>query len=82
MATLAFDSRGLTVLILYLGMCLLIGGAGFVRRVRSREEETMQDHFLAGKSGLPTAVLLGTLLATAAVPCLHGVFITCTRGWP
>ena len=23
----------------------------------------MQDHFLAGKSGLPTAVLLGTLLA-------------------
>lgn len=60
---LAFDARGTAVLVSYLVMCLAIGGAGLAQRLRSREAATMQDHFLAGRSGLPTAVLLGTLLA-------------------
>lgn len=60
---LAFDARGLTVLVCYMLLCICVGGAGLWKRVRARAEPSVQEHFLAGAEGLPTAVLLGSLFA-------------------
>ena len=62
MPALHFDSRGLAVLIVYLLLCLGVGALGFCHK-RAAHESTIQDHFLAGRAGLPAPVLLGTLLA-------------------
>ena len=63
--TLPFRADGLIVLALYLLVCLALGVVGWLKR-RNLREDSMQDHFLAGKQGLPMPVLLGTLFAQVA----------------
>ena len=60
--SLPFDARGLVVLVAYLFVCLAVGGIGHCKK-KAEGENTLHDHFLAGRQGLPTAVLLGTLFA-------------------
>ena len=62
MIDLPIRTDGLVVLCLYMAGCLLAGAAGFVAK-RSARDTSVEDHFLAGSSGLPAPVLLGTVFA-------------------
>ena len=57
---LPMRADGLVALVVYLLGCLLVGAAGFIAK-RKAHESSMEDHFLAGRAGLPAPVLLGTV---------------------